>query len=49
MLLDSYLIITTLMHEEKLVVCDHEITQIIQFADASFKHTCIITKFSSNP
>ena len=30
---NSYLVIITLIHEERLGVCDHEITQIMQFAE----------------
>ena len=33
---NPYLVITRLIHEERLGVCDHEITQIKQFAQISF-------------
>ena len=42
----SYLVVTKLMYKEKLGVCDHKITEIMQSVETSF---CINKKLSSNP
>ena len=47
---NSYLVITRLIHNKRLDVSDHDITQTIQFEKTNnFANSCINRKFSSKP
>ena len=36
-----YIYIYIYIHKYVYIVCDHEITQAMQFAETSFQHSCI--------
>ena len=46
---NSYLVITRLIYEERLGMCYHKITQIMQFGWTNFYHSFISRKLSCQP